>query len=800
MSLTSRKFIILKRIVEKILLPASNLIFLVVLLGLPFLYRFKYNTSVQEHGYLNRYSMNEVVQSEFDLMYKTKDYLLSESSFKHLEEKEHIRDNHYNYYTNKNNYTDYQQDFKKTETDSAYSYWSDVRFEDTPEIYVKIAHTLKDIKNIQVSYNRFKYTFPTKGKNSEIYGQNLLFRVNCLRCLARGATLLVATINTDNYKDDVTSVVLSLTAIKHLSNAQYLSQNIFLLVTMKQLPFAVGTRQFLHDYFNSHYFKHRSGTLHNALVVDLGTNTCSSFLISYEGIDGHLPNQDIVNIFVEISEVEGMTVHTRGLWPSIFRMAVNVDRLRHHVPLLEKNINGFSIMCKATSKFEQTVNYNLELLLKSVVLTLRNQNNLHTMLERSFNFYFFVRPTSFVSISIYSLVVPLLFIRQLVMMSFHPYLDNIKMILGIVLVFLNIALASTPAYLFLLRLVRNNSGNTVDLSLLNEVRKSLGLLVLSYTLVFVVNHAFYLNFQHKFGDQYLGEKSLMREELVSKMRKLSKTYQPKPLTRLLEKLKKMRRRFVKKWLRMGKKSKTPKRQRSVDSTFSRSDSADTDSSTRRDLELRENMERLRVMSDSMGPYWYISRVPSRLPRVDVFLLLSIYFLGIAFSLGLSVLNWALCFLLTIFILLPFNVMSVHNNSRLRNIVCLVYFVVLLLLFYPFEGWMGSVRSGAFHLLKNLSYALEMLFEINYLKRYEMCEELGEKFAFLKDYVFGSKTQWINSTGNRFLLRKIYSATENHLLFGSYNIVILLFLFGIIAHMMFLNVVSLFIKKTKTKTE
>ncbi|XP_955085.1 uncharacterized protein TA04335 [Theileria annulata] len=769
-----------------------------MLAGILFLDRLSYNTSVQEHGYLNRYSLNELTVTEINQMYLTKGELLKS----HIDDqnnglklgKQSRTDFHCHYYSNKNNYTDYTNYYTtsinndgKGESDKPYSCWSSEHFDDTPQVFITLSNILSDIKNIEVGFNRFLYSFSTSGKNGAIPGHSILFRLNCMRCMPRGATLLIATVNTENFEEDLTSVLLSVTALRHFSTAKYLSQNIFLLVTMRQLTFSAGTRQFLQDYFNSPYFKLRSGTIHNALVLDLGCNNCSSYLISYEGIDGWLPNQDIVNIFVEIANVESLVVNVRGMWTSIFRMAVNVDRTRHHVPLLERNINAFSLICKYTSYSESKVKNNEELLLKSLILTLRNQNNLDTVLERSFNFYFFVSPTSFVSISVYSLVVPLLFIRPISKIILYPFFDNLQMFLGISLVFFNIFVGSIPAYFILLKLVKKNSGNPFNSQIIQRIKFSLLVLVLSYFVVFLFNSLLFYKTSNLFGDDYTNVDYLSKDLLLPKRN--NSILNKFKFQNLIRVLKHFKLKFMNKF-------------RKNDNNEDNSDTTNTGDTAKNVVHNSMEIMRTKEIMRCMGYYWYILRLPDRLPSIELFLLYSVYFVSLSFLLGLSVLNWSLSFLLSIVLLVPFNVISTKSvlRGKITASISTIYFIIFTIFFYPFEGKVGIARAFLFENSKKCFKILGEFFSSGWFRKNDITNDLGDKFSYISEHVFGSKTQWINSRGNLFLLRKIYSASENHLLFGSYNIVVLLFMFGIISHTLFLNLLLLIKRSHKVKSD
>ncbi|EKX72853.1 conserved hypothetical protein [Theileria equi strain WA] len=817
MSLTSIRLVNLKRKISKIAYPLGNILFFVALFGVPFLSLLKKETSVDEHGYLNRYSISELINDDFHHMNSVKAELTEICAL--------------------------EQGQKRGQALSKrrYSEWKTSAPQDFPTVLKKVGELLNEaFEWSEIGYNSYGYAYDTNGPNGFIEGYSVLCRLKCLRCHARGATLLVATVDTRDCSKDVTSVTLAISALKHLSTAEYLSQDIILLVTERQLPYATGTRQFLDDYFTNRYFKFRSGTLHNAFVLDLGSNDCAKYTISYEGTDGLLPNQDVVNIFVNIAAYEGFEVHTRSMWQSVFRMAFNIDRSRQHTPLLERNINGFSLICSAVSKYPKSP----DILLKVLVLMLRNQNNLDTLLERSYNFYFFTDARNFISISVYAVIIPLLVLKSLVWLIFSPYTRKFTTaFFGLGVFAVNTILGSLPSYIYLVSMVKKHSGDKTDV-VLETTRFAFRLLAVSYGVLVLVNLLFFKFFALLFDYEYPEDDiCLIKQEILERMKTLKGT--PKsPLARLcsivankmgcgsksheldrdtikyvnrmqapsaplsnMEKLQNLLRRLSlrrdperrARWAnRLALLKEKFTRRHSVAGSISTDYNMDSiDRITEVTSEVvygapeTDQLSLLETELKKLGPAWIVYLIPDNLPQPSIVLAVATHVVAITFLLGLSVLNWSLAFVLSLFTSLPLLLLSVKRNGVFGPLVTFLYTLVSLFLVYPPTCVSGSrARDAVLASLGTACLALVKFLDASAFSG-ALVGQVKESLRFFAKHVFGNATHWINASGDSFLLRKVYSFAEDHVLVKSPSLPFLwFFAIPILFHILLSNVLLL----------
>ncbi|GIX65046.1 uncharacterized protein BcabD6B2_44810 [Babesia caballi] len=135
---------------------------------------------------------------------------------------------------------------------------------------------------------RGRYVF---GTGLGVTGSSVLLRLKCARCSSRGASLVVVNIDTgsksafamdakgnvfkpkggdtDGHRrctSSATGAAVALAALRAMAHFDNQAQDLIVLITERNLPYAAGTRQFLDDYFGRAHFKWHSGWLHHAPV------------------------------------------------------------------------------------------------------------------------------------------------------------------------------------------------------------------------------------------------------------------------------------------------------------------------------------------------------------------------------------------------------------------------------------------------------------------------------------------------------------------------------------------------------
>lgn len=226
-----------------------------------------------------------------------------------------------------------------------------------------------------------------------------------------------------------TGVVLA----QYLKTVHWLSKDAFVVFVDSSLPYGAGARAWLKAYFGG-YSQVRRGVLRQAIVLQL-KNGASSLLVDVEGVNGMVPNQDIVNSYtVSAGERPGMQVFHREPWESVFHTFKNGGVHSSHSPFLELQVPAFTVRGQRTrsDKRERRPAINIDLLAMSLEGVIRCMSNNLQQLHHSFNFYFFTGPQSHISNGLYLYPV---FAMQLPLISFlttiPAYRDIQSLLLGL---------------------------------------------------------------------------------------------------------------------------------------------------------------------------------------------------------------------------------------------------------------------------------------------------------------------------------------------------------------------------------
>ncbi|KAK1936286.1 putative membrane protein [Babesia divergens] len=388
-----------------------------------------------------------------------------------------------------------------------FSRWYENVPEDAPAVYKAIDAIAKEPGlRLEVGYNDFRYVFDS---GLGITGSSLLLRMKCARCASRGASLVVATVDTGSKREfvvdergnvmrsfdsgnnrtkcssSISGASIALTALREMSRYDNQAQDVLLLVTDRNLPYAAGTRQFLDDYFGRPDFKWRSGWLHQAACLDLGYGRCGSYEMNYEGLDGVVPNLDVFASFLHEADLQEVAIVLPGLWERVGRMSTNSFPHLQHVPMLSRNIAAFSITC--ARKAEKTDPNQADKLMRALLVTLRMHNNLETVLERNANSYQVVDGKHYLSQCIYLLLVPALLLGPTTEILYSGYTWDFHVLMASLCVFLiNAFMGPWLSYRYLVRAVASDFDGTSTTNL-SQVRIAILLLFFSSAALLAVN-------------------------------------------------------------------------------------------------------------------------------------------------------------------------------------------------------------------------------------------------------------------------------------------------------------------------
>ncbi|CAJ1441222.1 unnamed protein product [Effrenium voratum] len=206
---------------------------------------------------------------------------------------------------------------------------------------------------------------------------------------------------------------IAVTLGRYLRTVHWLSRDVFLVFVDSSLAYGAGARAWLRSYLNG-LSELRRGVLRQAVILQV-KNGASSLLLDVEGINGMVPNQDLVNSYaISARDRPGLVLRPRPAWESVLHHARNGGVHSSHAPFLELQVPAFTLK-GVNAKGDRGVTMNLDSLAMSVEAVLRCASNALQQLHHSFNFYFFTGPNSHISNGLYLYPV---FAMQLLLISF----------------------------------------------------------------------------------------------------------------------------------------------------------------------------------------------------------------------------------------------------------------------------------------------------------------------------------------------------------------------------------------------
>ncbi|CAK9033229.1 unnamed protein product [Durusdinium trenchii] len=233
-------------------------------------------------------------------------------------------------------------------------------------------------------------------------------------------------------------VGIGVTLARYLRTVHWLSRDVFVVFLDAGLAYGASARAWLRAYLGG-ISELRRGVLRQAVVLQI-KNGVSSLLLDVEGINGMVPNQDLVNSYTVSARATGVSgqtslqIHHRDAWDSVLHHARNGGVHSSHAPFLELQVPAFSI--RGVNKKGDRGAVNLASLTVSIEGLVRCMSNALQQLHHSFNFYFFTGPSSHISNGFYLYPV---FAMQLLLISFlgtaDAYRDIRSLLVGLGAVF-----------------------------------------------------------------------------------------------------------------------------------------------------------------------------------------------------------------------------------------------------------------------------------------------------------------------------------------------------------------------------
>jgi len=229
-----------------------------------------------------------------------------------------------------------------------------------------------------------------------------------------------------------------------LKTVPWLSKDVFIVFVDGSLPYGAGARAWLRAYLGGTSAVRR-GTLRQAVVIDTSSGP-ATLLIEVEGVNGMVPNQDLVNTFVANAEKYGLPIQHREPWESVFHTLLNGGVHSSHSPFLELHVPAFTVRGKKGKQERASV--DVDQFMRSLEGLVRSLSYNLQQLHHSFNFYFFTGPNRHISSGLYLYPV---FAMQLPLISFlmttPAYRDIRSFLVGLGSVAVVILAAGSPIFL-----------------------------------------------------------------------------------------------------------------------------------------------------------------------------------------------------------------------------------------------------------------------------------------------------------------------------------------------------------------
>lgn len=266
-------------------------------------------------------------------------------------------------------------------------------------------------KGIGLKVGRQNFTYSAAGR--EYKGENVYAILHAPRGDATEAIVLVAAWRNVKDEPNKRGVALLLTLARYFRRWSLWSKDIIFVVTPDSLAGPQAWVDAYHDAHDTRYIDSlplKSGALQGALAVDYSQETrFSSVHITYDGINGQLPNLDLINSVVSIAGGQmGIGVSIQEMWGHSDSYE---DRLKTMLRGMMKQ--GLGVASGPHSCF---IPYHVdavtlrpygdgwqdEMAMGRVIEgTFRSLNNLLEHLHQSFFFYLLMHRDRFVSIGTY---------------------------------------------------------------------------------------------------------------------------------------------------------------------------------------------------------------------------------------------------------------------------------------------------------------------------------------------------------------------------------------------------------------
>ncbi|SBS86620.1 glycosylphosphatidylinositol anchor attachment 1 protein, putative (GPAA1) [Plasmodium malariae] len=176
--------------------------------------------------------------------------------------------------------------------------------------------------------------------NENVEEYILISNVPCKFCNTLESLIVV--INFD-YKERkfFHSLSVGLTLMDHFSHCNYMSKDIIFLFTNKELLYSKGIQEFIQLFFYKN-IKNRKTLVRSATIIEFDSIYPSHIQINYEGLNGMLPNQDLVLLLTNELSYYNIPIKVNPIHYVIFDMALEKNFEKGHSYFLRENVPAFT--------------------------------------------------------------------------------------------------------------------------------------------------------------------------------------------------------------------------------------------------------------------------------------------------------------------------------------------------------------------------------------------------------------------------------------------------------------------------
>ncbi|NXK01469.1 GPAA1 protein, partial [Corythaixoides concolor] len=274
---------------------------------------------------------------------------------------------------------------------------------------------------LEVHRQPFARTLPFPDEARERYmvkGTNVYGILRAPRAASTEALVLSVPCSEGHHNNQAVGLMLALAS--YFRGQIYWAKDIIFLVTEHDL---LGTEAWLEAYHDVNVTEVRSsgtlgraGAIQAAVSLELSSDVVTSFDVAVEGLNGQLPNLDLLNLFHAFCQKNGLLCTIQGKlqrsdWDSLPAYAHSLQTLLlmvlaqgsghprgHHGLFLRYRIEAVTL--RGINSFRQ-YKYDMTTVGKTLEGMFRKLNNLLERLHQSYFFYLLPSLSRFVSIGLY---------------------------------------------------------------------------------------------------------------------------------------------------------------------------------------------------------------------------------------------------------------------------------------------------------------------------------------------------------------------------------------------------------------